>query len=74
MPATAGHPAMSAKTLSLLATATAVLAFLVLAAGFVLKWAAHWQVIAGLVTVVAIEWHRREAQKIEASADRPDAQ
>jgi Flp pilus assembly protein TadB len=53
------HELAKTRTMHKLSIAVAIILFLVLVAGFSLKWAAVYQVAAGIGAFLAIEWQRR---------------
>ena len=58
------HELSRARALRKVAIALAVIAFSVLVYGFGMKWAAPYQVAAGLAAYVGIEWQRLIGKKI----------
>ena len=59
------HELARARTLRTVAITLAVIAFATLVYGFGMKWDAVYQVAAGAVTYIGIEWQRHIGKKIK---------
>ncbi len=58
------HELARARSLRMVAIALAVIAFGTLVYGFGMKWAAVYQVAAGLAAYFCVEWQRHIGKKI----------
>jgi hypothetical protein len=59
------HELARARALRMVAIAVAVVAFATLVYGFGMKWAAMYQVAAGLAAYIGVEWQRQIGKKIK---------
>jgi hypothetical protein len=59
------HELARARTLRTVALALAVIAFATLVYGFGMKWSPVYQVAAGFVSYVGVEWQRHIGKKIK---------